>query len=178
MSDSCNPMDCRLPGSSVHGILQARILEWVAIPFSRGSSQPMDQTWVSRIAGRFFTVWDTSWRIIASQCCVGFCLTKRGLAISIHMSPTSWNSLPPTLHLVSFLKEGEFLTEEVPWGIPIMLTLHRYLFFFHLLWGKDHWKGELWLSWNGFIRVCSEKHFIKVGRSSKASENFLNPSPR
>ena len=40
----------------VHGILQARILEWVAIPFSQGSSQPRDQTQVSRIAGRFFTV--------------------------------------------------------------------------------------------------------------------------
>ena len=43
--------------SSVHGILQARILEWVAIPFSRGSSRPRDQTWVSWTAGRFFTVW-------------------------------------------------------------------------------------------------------------------------
>ena len=40
----CNPMDCSLPGSSVHGILQAGILEWVAIPFSRGSSQPRDRT--------------------------------------------------------------------------------------------------------------------------------------
>ena len=50
-------MDCRLPGSSVHGILQARILEWVAIAFSRGSSQCRDQTRVSHIAGRFFTVW-------------------------------------------------------------------------------------------------------------------------
>ena len=40
----CNPVDCTLPGSSLHGILQARILEWVAISFSRGSSQPMDQT--------------------------------------------------------------------------------------------------------------------------------------
>ena len=49
-------VDCSLPGSSVHGILQARILEWVAIPFSRGSSQPRDQTWVSCIAGRFFTI--------------------------------------------------------------------------------------------------------------------------
>ena len=39
---SWNPVDCNLPGSSVHGILQARILEWVAIPFSRGSSQPRD----------------------------------------------------------------------------------------------------------------------------------------
>ena len=57
-------MDHSLPGSSVHGILQARILEWVAIPFSRGSSQPRDQTLVSCIAGRFFTVWDTrkEWR--------------------------------------------------------------------------------------------------------------------
>ena len=55
----CNPMDYSLPGSYVHGILQARILEWVAIPFSRGSSQPRDQTQVSCIAGRFFTVWAT-----------------------------------------------------------------------------------------------------------------------
>ena len=52
----CNPLDCSPPGSSVHGILQARILEWVAIPFSRGSSWPRDQTQVSCIAGRFFTV--------------------------------------------------------------------------------------------------------------------------
>ena len=41
----------------VHGILQARILEWVAVPFSRGSSQPRDQTQVSHIAGGFFTTW-------------------------------------------------------------------------------------------------------------------------
>ena len=51
----CNHMDCSLPGSSVHGILQARILKWV--PFSRGFSQPRDQTQVSCIAGRFFTSW-------------------------------------------------------------------------------------------------------------------------
>ena len=57
VSDSCNPMDCSLPGSSIRGIPQARILEWVAISFSRGSSPPRDQTWVSRIAGRLFTNW-------------------------------------------------------------------------------------------------------------------------
>ena len=51
-----DPMDYSLPGSSVHGILQARIQEWVAILLSRGSSQPRDQTWVSCIAGRFFTI--------------------------------------------------------------------------------------------------------------------------
>ena len=55
MSD-CDPMDYSLPGSSVHGILQARILEWVAIPFSRGIPEFRDWSWVSCIAGRFFTI--------------------------------------------------------------------------------------------------------------------------
>ena len=50
-----DPMDCSPPGSSVHEILQARILEWVAILFSRGSTRPRDQTHVSYIVGRFFT---------------------------------------------------------------------------------------------------------------------------
>ena len=53
----CDLMDCSPPGSSVHGILQARIVEWVAMPSSRGSSGPRDQTCVSCIAGGFFTVW-------------------------------------------------------------------------------------------------------------------------
>ena len=50
----CNPMNCSMPGSSVHGIFQTRILEWVAISSSRGSSQPRDRTQVSCTAGRFF----------------------------------------------------------------------------------------------------------------------------
>ena len=48
-----DPLDCSPPGSSFHGTLQVRILEWVAITFSKGSSLPRDRTWVSRIAGRF-----------------------------------------------------------------------------------------------------------------------------
>ena len=55
----CNPMDCSLPGSSVCGILQARILEWVAVFFSKESSQPIDWTWISCIVGGFFTIWPT-----------------------------------------------------------------------------------------------------------------------
>ena len=55
----CNSMDRGLSGPSVHGILQPRTLEWVAMPFSSGSSWPRDQTQVSCIAGRFFTVWTT-----------------------------------------------------------------------------------------------------------------------
>ena len=52
-------MDCSPPGCSVHGIFQARILQWVAIPFSRGSYWPRDWTQVSCIAGWFFTIWAT-----------------------------------------------------------------------------------------------------------------------
>ena len=52
----CDPMDCSLPGSSIHGIFQARVLELVAISFSRGSSQPRDQTRLSHIPGRRFNL--------------------------------------------------------------------------------------------------------------------------
>ena len=55
----CDPMACSLPGSSVYGISQARILEWVFIPFSRGSFRSRDQTQVSCSAGGFFIVWAT-----------------------------------------------------------------------------------------------------------------------
>ena len=50
----CDPMDCSLPGSSAHGIFKARVLEWGVVSFSRGSSQPRDQTQVSRVVGRCF----------------------------------------------------------------------------------------------------------------------------
>ena len=55
----CKPMNWSPPGSSVHGVLQARILEWAAFASSRGSSQPTDPTQVSCIAGGFFTIWAT-----------------------------------------------------------------------------------------------------------------------
>ena len=55
----CNHMDCSPSGSSVHGTLQARILEWVSIPFLRGSSQPWDQSLAFHNAGKFFAIWST-----------------------------------------------------------------------------------------------------------------------
>ena len=55
----CDPMECSPQGFFVHGILLAGVLEWVAMPFSRGTSQPRDWTQVSCIAGRFFTIWAT-----------------------------------------------------------------------------------------------------------------------
>ena len=65
-----NPMNCSPWGSSVLGILQTRILEWVAISFSRGSSQPEDWTQVSCTAGRFFTIWTTK---TSHKCPVAHC---------------------------------------------------------------------------------------------------------
>ena len=59
VSNSCNPTTVARQAPLSMGILQARILEWVAISFSRRSSQPRDQTQVSHIAGRFFTIWAT-----------------------------------------------------------------------------------------------------------------------
>ena len=71
----CNPMDCSPPGSSVHGILQARILEWVAISFYRGSSQSRDWSQVSCIAGRFFTIFTRhhpllAWKLFWNIYCI------------------------------------------------------------------------------------------------------------
>ena len=59
----CDHLDCSLPGFSIHGIFQARVLEWFAISLSRGSSQPRDWTQVSHIAGRCFTLWATRERV-------------------------------------------------------------------------------------------------------------------
>ena len=67
----CNPMDCNPPGSSVHGILQARILDWVVVSSSRGSSWPRDGTWISCIDRRIFffyhgAIWEAQKRRNAS----------------------------------------------------------------------------------------------------------------
>ena len=66
----CDPMDCSLPGSSVHRILKARIVEWVAVPSSRGSSLPRDQTHISYMspafAGKFFTT-SATWEALALE---------------------------------------------------------------------------------------------------------------
>ena len=64
----CNPMYCSLTGSSVHGIFQARVLECIAISFSRGSSQARDPAWASHIVRRCFTIWAT-WTLCYCYCC-------------------------------------------------------------------------------------------------------------
>ena len=85
----CDAMDCSLLDSYVHGILQARIMEWVAMPSSRGFSQPKDQTQISCIAGKFFTIW-------ATEEALGGCL--------LHWQVGSW----PLSHLGSPSKTSEW----------------------------------------------------------------------
>ena len=81
VASDCDPMDCSPPGSSVHGILQARTLEWVAISFSKGSSRPRDQTQVSCIAGGCFTVSVSANHLLNSK----WALALTVLAIKDHL---------------------------------------------------------------------------------------------
>ena len=84
----CDPMDCSPPGSSIHGILQARILEWVAISSSRRSSQSRDRAWVFRITGRFFSIWATreGWSYRLSG---GYLIKLQVVHLSFQMSVSS-----------------------------------------------------------------------------------------
>ena len=90
----CNPMERSLPGCSIHGIFQTRILQCVAISFSRRSSQPRDWTWVSCTVGRFFTVWATrevpnpAWTSAISWFKYCWCLA---LKIFEHNPSSMWN---------------------------------------------------------------------------------------
>ena len=98
-------MDCSLPGSSVHGIFQARVLEWIAISFSRGSSRPRDWTRVSCIVGRHFTIWATRevrfigclylWSFFAVQKLLVWC-SLTCLLFSVFLFHVMWN--PKTHH--------------------------------------------------------------------------------
>ena len=108
----CNPMDCSLPG--VHGILQARILEWVAISFSMGSSQPRDWTWVSHIGGRRFYLWTTREVHLFQISHVFLCLN-----FFVDMFLSSWISLSC---LISRSYSNSYLQwhllPKLPWLLP------------------------------------------------------------
>ena len=102
----CNPMDCSLPdSSSVRGIFQARILEWIAISFSKRSSQPRDWTQVYHIVGRCFPVWATAGK--ESACNVG----RPGFDPCTGMIPWRREQLPTPVFWA-----GEFYGLYYPWG--------------------------------------------------------------
>ena len=97
----CDPMDCSPPGSTVHGISQARKLEWVAISSSRGSSQPRDWTGVSCIAGRFFTSWATreAQRIIKQLLLVKNIMTSKTIKLWLPKN-INWKENKKTVYMI------------------------------------------------------------------------------
>ena len=155
MSDSCDPMDCSLPGSSVHGILLARTLEWVAISFSRGSFRPRNKTQVSCTAGRFFTDWamrealsipattiavqatSPAWITIKASNCYPCLLSLNPLVHSLHSTFQIFLKLK-LIRLLLCLKAQLFLTTlrikfKSPRGLrkhvlPILTCLCHFLF--------------------------------------------------
>ena len=116
MSDSLQPMDCSLPGSSVYEILHARILEWVAIPFSRRSSWSRDQTQVSCTASRFLTIWATggapmglSFSSVQSLSRVWLFATPWIAALQGSLSITSSWSLPIPMSIESVMPSNHLI---------------------------------------------------------------------
>ena len=87
----CDPMGYSPPVSSVHGIFQAKILEWVAISFSRGSSQPRDRTQVSHIAGWYFTIWNTR-EVLSPRVCSDSCPLSPWCYLNISSSVAPFSS--------------------------------------------------------------------------------------
>ena len=118
-------MDCILPSSSIHGILQARILEWVAISFSRGSSRPRDHTWVSRIAGRCFTLWATREALTAKNDLWIDLLRGHGALL-----PKLWSSCREALSPL-----GEIPSSLVPEPSPSRLSCLPSNCSFSVFWG-------------------------------------------
>ena len=99
----CDPMDCSSPGSSVRGILQARLLEWVTIPFSMRSSWPRDQTQICCIAGKFFTIWATREALLCEKCIMWICYWVNFMRIiSYLMKSVTW-ILYSTFMLLRFI---------------------------------------------------------------------------
>jgi len=138
----------RTHGSSVHGIFQARILEWVSIPFSRGSFQPRDPTSVSCIAGRFFTIWATKEARIRTQkwhfekhrlgswsskcgpgtvCLEGSLLPYTSCWACLWFPLRTYLSLRHTSDSLSLFLSNYSLIPQFSWLFPHFLPQRRYL---------------------------------------------------
>ena len=111
--DSCDPIDCSLPGSSAHGILQERIPEWVAISFSRWSPKPRDRTQVSCIAVSLFTDWDTREAQFYELGFIELLIMERCLTIDFYILILYLSSLPNSLvSSKDFYSFGDFYVDS------------------------------------------------------------------
>ena len=111
----CNPMNCSPPGSSVLGISQARVLEWIVISFSMGSSQPREWTCISCIAGRFFTIWATS------EACHDFYMGFNSLHEGSIFMIASNLILPPKTQPLNIITLGDSIQNMNLWGTQTVI---------------------------------------------------------
>ena len=117
----CHPMDFSLPGSSIHGVFQARILEWFAISFSRGFSQSRDWTRISYTAGRLFTVWATREARSESESC-----SDLSGSLRLHGLYSPWDSPGQNTEVGSFsFLQGIFPTQGLK---PVLLHCRQILY--------------------------------------------------
>ena len=165
-----DPMDCSLSGPSVHGILQARILEWVAIPFFRASTRPRDWIQVSCIARRFFTVWATKevYNVInllklslVLDITVPFSKERNSSRNKSGMQDSLWRSYLPNTICARTVVEGlGTLTRYAP----------RVFIYFHPNCLDKKKRGNAWTR-------CRPEHSLQVeGKWGKASaQSVMNP---
>ena len=192
-------MDCSLPGSSVHGILQARTLEWVAISFSRGSSQPRDRTQVSCVAGRFFTNWAMEYSVQFSCSVVSDSVTpwiaarQASLSITISNShPSSWwchpaissSIFPFSSHPQSLPASEPFpMSQLFAWGgqSTWVSALASFLPKDTQGWSPLEWTGWISLQSKGLSRVFSnttvQKHQFFSAQLSSQSNCHIHTWP-
>ena len=132
----CNPMDRSPPGSSIHGIFQARILEWVAISFSGGSSQSRDQTHVSCTAGRLFTVWATreGHYVCRSE---GYTVNSLSGRLMVGLVVSIFSSFPVCMFYFPAINIQKKKIRKPMWKCP------------SLIYGKGR-RSWGWVHWDGF----------------------------
>ena len=187
----CNFMDCSLPGSSVRGILQARILEWGAMPSSRDSPWPRSWTWItcaSCIAGRFFTHWAT-WE---ANFCLSWCKMKLRMENNAHhisCSVSSSSSLPclclPIAHYtVNSEKVGaQGLVQHVVVGPVCLGWLDREMLSLHntpgTCWVYHSSQAAVCLGtwrWHCGEEVCSQPELIPITAFAPATSLHISCS--
>ena len=150
----CSPLDCGPPGSSVHGILQARVLEWVAMPSSRGSSPPRDRTSVSYIAGGFFTIWATR---------EAYVYNTAGVISNLEQKVDDFFHLPRT----------SILMDSIKW---LFNSGYHYLSPF-LLWFCVSVKVGVLITWQDYWVVTVESLSFSTC-TDICHDAFISPDPR
>ena len=148
-SNSLWPMDCSPTGSSVHVIHQARIPEWVAISFSRGSSPPRDRTWISCITGRPFTIWASKEDVLPEGCCETchlsplkalqwlLCLQSKSQSL-YNVQDFKWSDFPNTLQILFFYYFSLTSSNLTGFDVP-RLTRQVSIFALSLPTAYRHW---------------------------------------